>query len=381
MSGCQAFSAPARAAALAWFGWCRHPRGQYRAALASTTAGPRVEYGGLAALPGILRAAQRRRVWLLSGPSARYVELVRPTLAGVEVEVFAQARRHVPSGLVEAARLALRAFGADAVVSIGGGSATGLGKALRLHQPFFFVAVPTTYAGSELTDMYGITSAAGKQTGRDPRVVPDVALYDVALTRDMPLAPSAASLLNALAHPVSALSTGQLRGDAFAQALQAALAVYQALDAVLRDPHGLLSRTAALHATVLAGAVLRTCRVGVHHHWAHALGGLLDLDHAGLHSVLLPHFVSWMSEMSPEAHAALRERLQAPELAGTLFDMLARSGAPTSMAQLGLSAEAFAGFLASHPDVPGELLARAYAGQRPLAALAAGPTPAPALAE
>jgi maleylacetate reductase len=330
-----------------------------------TTAGPRVEYGGLAALPGILRDAARKRVWLISGASARHVELVRPALAGVELEVFAQARRHVPIELVERAAQALRAFGADAVVSIGGGSATGLGKALRLEQPFFFVAVPTTYAGSELTDLYGTTSTAGKRTGRDPRVVPDVALYDVELTRDMPLEASVTSLLNALAHPLSALSTGELQGEPFELALQAGSAVYRAIEAVLRDPRGLTSRSAALEATVRAGAVLRSSRVGAHHRLAHALGGLFDLDHAGLHAVLLPHSVSWMSEVNPDMYAAIQARLATADLPRTLFDMLGRAGAATSLAQLGLAADSFSAFVAARPELPAKPLARAFEGTRP----------------
>lgn len=282
-----------------------------------------------------------------------------------ELEVFAEARRHVPEDVVERATLAFDAFGADAVVSVGGGSATGLGKALRLARSFFFVAVPTTYAGSELTDIYGITSGAGKQTGRDPRVVPDVALYDVELTLGMPLRLSVTSLLNAMAHPLSALSTGRLEGAALERALTAARVVHGALARLILDPANVDGRRAALQGTVLAGQVLRESTVGLHHHMAHALGGRFDLDHAGLHSVLLPHFVAWMRLHAKEAHEALRRRLGDDALAGTLFDLLSRAGVPLSLSAMGLSEEPFRAFVSAHPELPAELLEAAFSGRHP----------------
>jgi alcohol dehydrogenase class IV len=317
-------------------------------------------------LPALLHAAQASRVWLISGEGARHVEAVRSRLSGFEYTVFGEARRHVPRDLVERAALALRAFRADTVVSIGGGSATGLAKALRLDHPFYFVAVPTTYAGSELTNLYGVTSEAGKQTGRDARVVPDVALYDVELTLDMPLRLSVTSLMNALAHPLSALSTGKLGQEGRERALLAAAKVHEALQAVGREPRGRLGRIAALTGTVLAGRVLAEAEVGVHHEIAHALGGRFDLDHAGLHSVLLPHFVSWLSQAMPEVHALIQSRCGGPELSGRLHDGLTQAGAASSLAQLGLGAPEFEAFLADHPALPRELLAQAFAGQRPL---------------
>jgi maleylacetate reductase len=326
---------------------------------------PTLDYRGVAALAGLLRDAKRQRVLLLTGGAARHLPRVLPELELFEVESFAEARRHVPKDLVERARAAFDTFGADAVVSVGGGSATGLGKALRLSRSFFFIAVPTTYAGSELTHIYGITSGATKQTGRDPRVLPDVALYDVQLTLDMPLGLSVTSLLNALAHPLSALSTGNLKAGASERALTAARAVYGALGQLIRDPRDVNGRRAALEGTVLAGQVLRESTVGLHHHMAHALGGRFDLDHAGLHSVLLPHFAAWMQLHATEAHDALRRRLGDDALAGTLFDILSRAGVPVSLAAMGLDEQAFRGFVATHPELPGDLLEAAFSGCRP----------------
>ena len=142
-----------------------------------------------------------RRVLLICGPSRRYVERLAPAFAGLELEVFAGARRHVPQELLAEARQKLDGFQADTVVALGGGSAIGFGKALRLDRDVHFVAVPTTYAGSEMTTLWGTTHDGVKTTGRDPRVRPDVVIHDVDLTVEMPKPLTVTSLMNALAHP------------------------------------------------------------------------------------------------------------------------------------------------------------------------------------
>ncbi len=323
---------------------------------------PRIEYCRLDRLGALLQQAGRSRVLLISGGSERHVEGVRAATPGLAVEVFNEARRHVPREIVERATAALREARADALVTIGGGSATGLGKALRLSADFFFVAVPTTYAGSELTDLYGITSHDGKKTGRDVRVLPDVVLYDVELTLSMPLALSVTSLLNALAHPLSALSTGLLEGDGEERALAAASEAYLAATGIAREPRGVGPRSAALRATVLAGHVLRHSKVGVHHQLAHALGGRFDLDHAGLHSVLLPHTLRLFAERDPALYGRVQSRL-APDLPRQVTELLARAGAPGSLAALGLSREALSSFLDERPDLPRAPLEAAFDGK------------------
>lgn len=309
--------------------------------------------------------ATNQRVFVICGKSGRYLERLEPALAGRERCVFAEARRHVPYALVVQAREALRAFGADAVISLGGGSATGLGKALRLDQSFFFVAIPTTYAGSELTDIYGTTSDGGKRTGRDVRVVPDVALYDVALTLDMPLETSIQSLLNAFAHPASALSTGKLGPEGSELALSAAEAVYAALQRLGRDARDVRGRCQAIDGTILAGQTLRSSPLGLHHELAHALGGRFDLDHAALHSVLLPHSLARLARSAPGALAALKSRLGDAALARSLFRVLAASGAATSLRALGAERAGIERLLAERPELPADVIEQAWAGGEP----------------
>ena len=90
-------------------------------------------------------------------------------------------------------------------VTIGGGSATGFGKVVRLDLDVRFIAVPTTYAGSEMTTIWGRTDGDHKQTGNDVRVKPDTVVYDPELTLTLPASIAGPSGMNALAHCVEAL--------------------------------------------------------------------------------------------------------------------------------------------------------------------------------
>lgn len=325
---------------------------------------PHIDHAGLAALRGVLRAAERCRVFVIQGESGRHTARLEPELHGLQVQHFREARRHVPRELVERASRALGAFRADTVLSIGGGSTTGLGKALRLEHAFYFVVVPTTYAGSELTNLYGVTSAGGKQTGRDARVVPDVVLYDVELTLGMPARLAVTSLLNALAHPVSALSTGRLDAAGQRMALNAAGAVQRSLAGLLARPQERASRRAAFEATVLAGRVLARCAVGLHHRLAHLLGGLFDLDHAGLHSVLLPHTLDELQGRLPEVFSALCAELGDADPAARWLEALAGVGASTSLAQLGVTREPLERLLTAQPELSRSVVEAAYLGRR-----------------
>jgi len=164
---------------------------------------------------------------------------------------------------------------------------------------------------------------------------------------------------------VSALSTGKLSGAPFERALEAAHGVYRALQGLVVDPRSSVSRRAALEGAVLAGRVLCESPVGAHHKVAHLLGGRFDLEHAELHSVLLPHSVAWMRRHAPDVHRALQARLGDTELERTLFDFLGRALVPTSLSAMGLAEDAFRLWLATEPELPRELLEAAFVGARP----------------
>jgi homogentisate 1,2-dioxygenase len=327
------------------------------------------EGDGLGSLPDLLTRAKSRRILLITGESQRHVDRVRSLLAGFEVEVYPGARRHVPEAVLGEARQKLDVFGADAVVALGGGSAIGLGKALRLERDLYFVAIPTTYSGSEMTSLYGITAGHSKTTGRNPRVRPDTVIHDVELTLGMPKALTMTSLMNALAHPIGALGTGSLTGPARAQALDAIGILYAAIEALVRAPDDRRARAGALRGAALAAGSLEAGTPGLHHKLAHRLGGRFDLDHSGLHSVLLPHSIHRLRAEAPDIVAEIAHGLRVPDLEAGLFDFLVRAGAGVSLRALGVTFEGLRTLLAeaASSDLPADLLRAAFHGRRPSA--------------
>jgi len=322
-----------------------------------------VDDRGLLALPGALARLGSKRVLVLTGPSRRYLELVLAQAGGVTVEVFAGARRHVPVEALADARARLDAFATDTVLALGGGSPIGFGKALRRDGDLRFVAVPTTYAGSEMTTLWGTTSDGKKTTGRDPRVRPDVVIYDVALTVDMPLALTVTSLMNALAHPISVLGARSLLEEARPQALAAAGVVFRAIESLAREPGDRAARARAQRGAGQAAQVLDGGKPGLHHTLAHLLGGRFDLDHSGLHSVLLPHTLHRLRDDAPEVFAALATALGTPDPEARLFEWLAGAGAATSLRALGVPLQGLQDLLAADAALPAPLLLAAFHGR------------------
>ena len=321
-----------------------------------------VDERGLDALPDALARLGSRRLLLLTGPSGRYLELVQLRLTGAAVDVFAGARRHVPLSALAEARARLDAFGGDTVLALGGGSPIGFGKALRRDREVRFIAVPTTYAGSEMTTLWGTTADGRKTTGRDSRVRPDVVIYDVELTLDMSPVLTVTSLMNALAHPISVLGAGSLSGQAISVALDAAASVYQALEALARDRGDRAARARAQRAAGRAAQVLDAGKPGLHHALAHLLGGRFDLDHGGLHSVLLPHTLRRLRADAPPVYAAIAARLGASEPEVRMLELLRRAGAAPSLRALGVSEEALRATLQGDASLPAALLLDAFEG-------------------
>ncbi len=199
--------------------------------------------------------------------------------------------QHVPVELAERARAFVDERRADVVVSVGGGSATGLAKAIALTHRLPIVAVPTTYAGSEQTPIYGLTGDRNKQTGRDPIVKPVSVVYDTELTLVLPPEVTGPSAFNALAHSVEGMYATGHNPVTTALALEAIGAIARSLPVVMGRPDDLDARGELLYGAYLSGVVLGTTSAGLHHKLAHVLGGTYDLVHADAHSVLLPHVV------------------------------------------------------------------------------------------
>ena len=287
--------------------------------------------------------------------------------------------QHVPVELAERARAAASDAGVDVVVSLGGGSSTGLAKALALSHDLPIVAVPTTYAGSEMTPIYGLTGGRHKQTGKDLRVLPRVVVYDPELTLGLPAGVTGPSAFNALAHCVEALYAPGCNPVTSALALEGVRAIHRSLPTVMAAPEDLTGRTDLLYGAYLAGVALGATGTGLHHKLCHVLGGTFNLVHADTHSVILPHAVAFNRAALPEEMARLSEALGVPggDPAGALWDLAVASHVPTSLADLGLTAEDLpeaarraAAEITVNPAPVDEaaltgLLQRAYDGLRP----------------
>jgi len=276
-----------------------------------------------------------RRVLAVAGKRA--VDGLVERLGGRWAASFTDIQQHVP---VEAAARAVAAAaeaGADCLVAMGGGSAIGMAKAVALEHPAPILAVPTTYAGSEVTPVYGLTGPDGKHTGRDLRVLPRTVLYDPALTTGLPAEVTGPSGMNALAHCVEATYAPGANPVTSLLAEEGARVLCGALPRAVADPGSLAARADALIGAMLGGASLAAAGVGVHHQLCHLLGGAYRLPHAELHAVMLPHTVRFVAPAARPQLARLAERLGVDDVAGAIWDLGRRLGTPASLAELGLA--------------------------------------------
>jgi len=208
---------------------------------------------------------------------------------------------HVPIEVAQRARVAAVTHNVDAIVSVGGGSTTGLAKAVAMTTALPIVAVPTTYAGSEATAVWGLTEAGRKTTGVDPVVLPRAVVYDASLLRSLPVEMSVASGLNALAHCVDSLWAPLADPINTVFATEGARALHEGLPLVARDPAGLPGIELALYGAHLAAKAFASAGSGLHHKICHVLGGRFDLPHAQTHAIVLPYVLAFNGPSAPEA--------------------------------------------------------------------------------
>jgi len=320
--------------------------------------------GALQQLAAEIERLGARRALVLSTPEqAALAERVAVLLGERAAGVFAQAVMHVPIETARAARDEARRLGADCAVAVGGGSTTGLGKAIALESTLDsglpIVAVPTTYAGSEMTPIYGLTEGGLKKTGRDPRVLPKAVIYDPELTLTLPVGLSVTSGLNAIAHAAEGLYAFDGNPITALMAEEGIRATAAALPRLVREPHDLEARSDALYGAWLCGGVLGAVAMGLHHKLCHTLGGSFNLPHADVHTVVLPHALAYNAAAAPEAMARIARALGTHDAARGVFDLAAANGAPTSLRQIGMPADGL--------DRAAELAAQTpYPNPRPL---------------
>jgi maleylacetate reductase len=249
----------------------------------------------------------------------------------------AGVRQHVPVEVAESARDEVRASHADVLIALGGGSAIGVAKAVALSEQLPIVAVPTTYSGSEMTSIYGMSSNGRKHTGYDEAVRPRTVIYDSDLSRELPLGITAASALNALAHCVDSIWAPGATPITVALAEQGARYLCEGLVAVLERPADQNARDMLLLGASFAGWAISVTGTALQHKLVHAIAGSLDLQAADTHAVLLPHVARIKAPGSPEAAARLAAALGSDEgLESAIRSLTTRAGVPTGLRQLGV---------------------------------------------
>jgi maleylacetate reductase len=281
-----------------------------------------------------------KRALVLSTPGQRRLaDEAAKRLGLATAGIHAEAVMHVPVETARIARATALRLAADCAVAIGGGSTIGLGKAIALDTGLPVIAVPTTYSGSEMTPIYGLTDEGVKRTGRDRKVLPQVVIYDPALTVDLPARISGPSGMNALAHCVEALYAQDANPITSLMAAEGIRAFAGALPVVVKEPGNLDARSEALYAAWLAGSALANVAMGIHHKLCHVLGGSFNLPHAEVHTVILPHAAAYNRTAAPAAMRTIATGLGADDAAQGLWDLAKRIGAPTSLQEIGMPAE------------------------------------------
>ncbi|TQN68557.1 Maleylacetate reductase [Colletotrichum shisoi] len=252
-------------------------------------------------LSGELRARGLSKPLIICSPSrASLARRIRDGLSSAgfaDVEILDAAKVHNPSDVIGPA--VRRAGGRDVLVSVGGGSAVGLGKSVALRTGMPQVAIPTTYSGSEMTPIIGETKDGKKTSTTDPRILPKVVIYDVELTMDLPAKVAAPSGINAMAHSFEALYSRQASPLTDHFALESIRALSGALPAIVSNPSSVEARTSALYGAFLAGMMATATGIALQHKLAHAAGGTLGLPHADTHSILLPHSIAYNVQSFP----------------------------------------------------------------------------------
>ncbi len=300
--------------------------------------------GALAQLEPEIERIGVRRVLVLSTPGRGEAQANQITalLGERSAGVFAGTAMHTPVEVTENALLVARDCDADALLAVGGGSTTGLSKAIALRTDLPQLVVPTTYAGSEMTPILGETRDGVKTTQRTRKVLPEIVIYDVDLTMGLPAGISAASGMNAIAHAVEALYARDRDPVTSLMAEEGIAVLGRALPKVLKEPRDREARSEALYGAWLCGICLGTVGMALHHKLCHTLGGSFGLPHAETHTIVLPHAVAYNAPAAPTAMARVARALGATDAALGLYDLAGRLGAKRALRDIGMPADGIA---------------------------------------
>ncbi|KHK60358.1 Maleylacetate reductase [Burkholderia sp. A9] len=293
--------------------------------------------GSLETLPAILDSLGVARALLITTPEqAELGRRIDRVLGTRSAGVLARAVMHVPVEVARDAVRAMRESGADACIAAGGGSTIGLAKAIALEADLPIIALPTTYAGSEMTPLYGLTEAGVKKTGKDWRVLPRCVVYDPALTLTLPVKLSVTSGMNAIAHAVEGMYAHDGSPVYSLMAEEGIRALASALPRLYASPADVEARGDALYGAWLCGTVLGNVQMGVHHKICHTLGGTFNLPHAEVHTVILPYALGYNATHAPHALARVGRAIGAADAIAGLRGLSDSLDAPRSLREIGM---------------------------------------------
>jgi alcohol dehydrogenase class IV len=225
------------------------------------------------------------------------------------VGIFSDAAMHTPVEVTDEALKVAKDLKADSIVSIGGGSTIGLGKAISIRTGLPHICIPTTYAGSEMTPILGETANGVKSTRRDPKILPGTVIYDVDLTMSLPANMSATSGVNAIAHAVEALYAPDTNPIINLLAKEGIKSLSHALVTIVESPQNVPARSQALYGAWLCGLCLGSTAMSLHHKLCHTLGGSFNLPHAETHTILLAHALAYNAPAVPTAMEQIADAL------------------------------------------------------------------------
>ena len=293
--------------------------------------------GSVGSLAAEIEALGCKKVLVLSTPFQKNdAKKLAQDIGLLAAGVFSDAQMHTPVNITALALAEYAAAGADGIVSIGGGSTIGLGKAVSWRNKAPHLVVATTYAGSEVTDILGQTEDGVKTTVRDPAIRPETVIYDANLTLGLPVAMSVSSGLNAIAHAIEGLYAQDRTPVTSLMAVEAIRSMKDALPRIVKAPQDVAARSDALYGSWLCGVVLGSVGMSLHHKLCHTLGGTFDLPHAETHAILLPHTAAFNAVAAQDALAPAADLFD-DDLGGGLYDLATQLGAPMALRDLGVT--------------------------------------------
>jgi maleylacetate reductase len=238
---------------------------------------------------------------------------VRTSLGSRLAAEFTEVEPHVPQETVDAARALARQHKIEVVVAMGGGSAMGVGKGVVAGEGKSLIAIPTTYAGSEMTPVFGTTNRAErrKSVRRDDAVLPKLAIYDPEVTVDLSAELTASTAMNALAHCVEACYARDVNLLVPPVALEGIRRIVRSLPLCLTNGRNLDAREDLLAGAYLAGFSIGNARMALHHGICHVLGGRTGVAHGVLNAIMLPPVMRFNADAVPDAMSAIADAMDA----------------------------------------------------------------------